>query len=58
MEIVCPGGQDVWEWNSGDQMGSGSSALHPFNRVCDFWTIRWKTVVRYLNWLVLSTFVP
>ena len=26
MGIVCPGGQEVGDWKSGDQMGSGPNA--------------------------------
>ena len=29
MGIVCPGGQEVEDWKSGDQMGSGPNASQP-----------------------------
>ena len=29
MGIVCPGGQEVGDWKSGDQMGSGPNASQP-----------------------------
>ena len=29
MGIVCPGGQEVGDWKSGDQMGSGPNASKP-----------------------------
>ena len=31
MGIVCPGGQEVGEWKSGDQMGSGPNASQPYS---------------------------
>ena len=27
--IVCPGGQEVWDRKSGDQMGSGANVSQP-----------------------------
>ena len=27
--IICPGGQEVGDWKSGDQMGSGPNASQP-----------------------------
>ena len=34
MGIVCPGGQEVGDRMSGDQMGSGQNVSQP---VCDMW---------------------
>ena len=37
MGIVCPGGQEVGDRKSGDQMGSGPNASQPFHFGIGYW---------------------
>ena len=40
MGIVSPGGQEVGDWKSGDQMGLGPNACSPlFKLLCSKWPI-------------------